>query len=524
MDNYKVLITASGVGNGLGDLTKYTNKVLLKVGDKAVISYIIDAYPKNTHFVVTLGHFKNQVKDFIFIAYPNLRCTFVEVDNYCGKGSSLGYSMLKASKFLESSFIYHASDTIVLDKIPPPEKNWVGGFRGKSSINYTSFNILNGKIQKIMEKGITDPDFLYIGLSGIKDYKKFWNGLKEIYEKNKRDSNLADYHVLNKIILEKSDFKVKVFNRWLDTGNIDSLEKARSEITGSFTVLNKPGESIFILNKNVVKFFFDSKLIENRVKRAEVLSGLVPKIKAQKENFFKYKYVKGELYADTANPINFSQFLQWAKKKLWKKVREASNKEFNNICKKFYYDKTIDRTRNFLKTRNIKDSVDYINEERVPSLEDIFKKVDFKWLIQGEQRRIHGDLVIDNIIQTKKGYILLDWRQDFGGLLESGDIYYDFSKLNHNLTINHEIITKNDFKVEFLNGNVKVDVLRRQTLIECQEKLFQFLETNRFDSFKVKVLTSLVWLNMSALHHHPFDIFLFYFGKLNLWKNINEKN
>ena len=42
------------------------------------------------------------------------------------------------------------------------------------------------------------------------------------------------------------------------------------------------------------------------------------------------------------------------------------------------------------------------------------------------------------------------------------------------------------------------------------------------DAKKVKVLTCLAWLNSSPLHHHPYDLFLFYFGKYNLWRALNE--
>lgn len=57
-----------------------------------------------------------------------------------------------------------------------------------------------------------------------------------------------------------------------------------------------------------------------------------------------------------------------------------------------------------------------------------------------EQRGFHGDFILDNLLKTGMIYVRFDWRQSFGGLLKSGDIYYDFSKLNHNLTVNHEII------------------------------------------------------------------------------------
>ena len=73
---YKVLITTSGIGRRLGDLTKYTNKSLIKVGDKLAICHIIERYNKNVEFVITLGYYGNLVKDFLELAYPNHIFTF----------------------------------------------------------------------------------------------------------------------------------------------------------------------------------------------------------------------------------------------------------------------------------------------------------------------------------------------------------------------------------------------------------------------------------------------------------------
>jgi NDP-sugar pyrophosphorylase family protein len=116
MVEYKVLITTSGVGSRLGDLTKYTNKCLVRVGKKPAISYIVEAYPKEVELVVTVGYFGEQVKDFLTLAYPERKITFIEVDKYEGEGSSLGYSMLKAKDELRCPFIFHAADTIITEE------------------------------------------------------------------------------------------------------------------------------------------------------------------------------------------------------------------------------------------------------------------------------------------------------------------------------------------------------------------------------------------------------------------------
>ena len=117
---YKILLVTSGTGSRLGGVTSYTNKSLVRVGEKPAISYIIESYPEHTEIVVTLGHFGQQVKDFLSLFYPNYNFNFVEVDKYEGKGSSLGYSLLQAKKELDCPFIFQACDTLPIETFPAP--------------------------------------------------------------------------------------------------------------------------------------------------------------------------------------------------------------------------------------------------------------------------------------------------------------------------------------------------------------------------------------------------------------------
>jgi len=64
MVEYKVLITTSGIGSRLGKLTNYTNKCLVRVGDIPAISHIIESYPIETKFVITLGYDGDYVRQF----------------------------------------------------------------------------------------------------------------------------------------------------------------------------------------------------------------------------------------------------------------------------------------------------------------------------------------------------------------------------------------------------------------------------------------------------------------------------
>ena len=161
---YKVLITTSGIGQRLGELTKYTNKALIRIGKKPAISYVIESYPVDTSFVITVGYFSNHVKEFLSLAYPDRNIEYVEVDNYVGEGSSLGYSMLQAKDKLQCPFIYHASDTIITETPVPPEENWIGVYKGDDSSQYASWQVLGGKKLLFNDKGAIDFDYIHIGL------------------------------------------------------------------------------------------------------------------------------------------------------------------------------------------------------------------------------------------------------------------------------------------------------------------------------------------------------------------------
>ena len=158
MEEFKVLITTSGIGSRLGELTKYTNKSLIRIGKKPAISYIVESYPKQTEFVITVGYYASHVVDFLTLAYPERKFTFIYVSNYSDKGSSLGYSMLQAKEELQCPFIFHASDTIIEGDIKyDVDSNWVGYSQKSDTSQYRTiktdggFKILITSSKKLVE-------------------------------------------------------------------------------------------------------------------------------------------------------------------------------------------------------------------------------------------------------------------------------------------------------------------------------------------------------------------------------------
>lgn len=522
--NYKVLITTSGLGSRLGDFTRYTNKSLIRIKDKPIISYIIDQYPKSTEFIVTLGYFGDQVKQFLKIAYPDRKFNFVEVDKFEGPGSSLLYSMLKAKKLLNSPFIFHAADTLVTEKIPLPKENWVGGHNGEDSSQYASFDTVAGRVERMYEKGMIGPDYLHIGLVGINDHEYFWRTAEKIYKTRPNKQSLSDVHVITQLVKKGLDIQVIEFKDWLDTGNVTGLLKAIRRYEDVSRGLDKVGEATFFLSGKVIKFFYNEKILSERISRTKFLKKFIPDIEEKSKNFMAYKFIEGETLSSILGPSELRKLLDWLEKDFWKKKQTIGNSKFKDICRDFYKNKTEERIASFFKQHALDDKEEIINELITPSIKEILKKIDFDYLANGLQSTFHGDLVLENIIKSKKNkYVLLDWRQNFGGELEVGDRYYDLAKLNHNMVVNHDIVDKNLLKIEIGRDKINYDIMRKETLVESQNFYLKFLEELGYDVRKVKLLTSLIWLNMAPLHQHPFNLFLFYFGKYNLWKTLNEK-
>jgi NDP-sugar pyrophosphorylase family protein len=514
MAEYKVLLTTSGLGSRLGNLTKFTNKSLVRIGDKPVISHIIETYPKDVEFVVTLGHHGSQVEQYLTLAHPERNIQFVEVDNYMGEGSSLLYSISLCEEYLQSPFIFHACDTILPKNYIQDvdfSTNWSIGGVGDNSQSYRTINCVNGKIASINEKGEQNFDFVYVGVSGIQQYEVFWNTCRSILQTVKT-SDLSDCHVIRKM----NDFGVIKIDDWYDIGNIDALRRTRSKIKGTIHVLDKEDENIFLFDEFVIKFFYNKKVCYDRVSRTENLKGLVPNLLGSTENFYKYQYVKGDLLSDVVDLQKFGSLLFWSKENLWTEKEDPS---YENNALSFYKDKTVLRIEKFLEKYNLTDGYDLINGSLVPPIKELLEQVDFNSIMGKSPTGFHGDFILDNILLSEDTFKLIDWRQDFNGSIDAGDMNYDLAKLNHNLILNHEILDKNLYSINFENG-IRCDVHVKKSLLDCKVILKDFCERQGIDYKLIEVLSSIIWVNMAPLHEHPLDMFLYYFGKYNLFLNL----
>jgi choline kinase/aminoglycoside phosphotransferase (APT) family kinase protein len=519
--SYKVCIPTAGTGSRLGSLTRYLNKSLVGIANRPTICHLIEQFPPEAQFVIALGYKGHLVREFLGLAYPDRHFDYSQVDLYEGEGSGLGLSLLACKKHLQEPFVFISCDTLVDEFIPPPKKNWMGYSNVQYLDPYRTLEIANDQVIEICEKGVGRfPSCkLYIGLAGVADYKAFWSAMES---GGKKAIQTGEAYGLRALL--PNGIEAKSFT-WHDTGNTDALNKAKEcyREQDEPNILEKENEAIWFIGEHAIKFSDDKKFITNRVRRAKELAGFVPNITGNGENMYRYDKVKGRVFSDSVNLPMFEKLLDYSEQ-FWviKSLNEQEWRSFQDICKGFYRDKTNERVELFYKNFSKKDGVESINGIDMPMLKGLLDEVDWGWLADGLPGRFHGDFHFENILWTKstKKFTFLDWRQDFGGNSSIGDIYYDFAKLLHGLIISHELIAKDLYSVDWGSSEINFDFLRKQVLVECEVFFMRWLEDKGYDAKKVRLITALIYLNIAALHHQPYNLLLFALGKSMLYKNI----
>ena len=511
--NLTIFISTAGTGSRLEHLTKFQNKSLVSVNHKPIISHIIENIPKESNLVVALGHKGDYVKQYLKLVYPKHKIKFIKILKYSGEGSGLGLTLFKSKSKLQKPFLFIPCDTIVFNQKIKLDENYLGYKKINNNGQYRSIKSKKNNLIKILEKSNFKKKInAYTGIVFVKDFKNFW---KNADQKNKKFIEQGETFLINKSIEDKTiNYKLKKLN-WFDTGNKRALKNFEQKFKNNkLRILRKEKEDIYFINDIVVKFSVDEKFIIDRIKRAKYLKPFIPKIIKKSKNFYIYKKIEGSVYADKVSKNNYAIFFNFCKK-LWKvkKLKANQKTKFKKRCCDFYKIKTFERVKKYLANTRTKESNTFINGKKIKPILEILKKVDWKELSNGVPGRFHGDFHFENIIFSKNSFHLIDWRQNFGGGIEFGDIYYDLAKLMHGLLVSHEIVEKNQYKVTNSENKYKVSIKYKKKLLKFKFAFEKWLEENNYSKKRVMILTALIYLNISPLHHYPYNNFLFLYGK-----------
>lgn len=526
MANYKVLIASAGIGSRVENYSKNFNKALISVGRKPAICYIIDKIPKDVEIVVTVGYKKDYLIQFLSLVYSDRKIKFVDVDKFAGEGSGLGYSILKAKDELQCPFMFIANDCITDEEFTEPTHNFMNFSIEQDTTEYRTVKLqrMSSVVSELIQKGDRrSSNAAYIGLCGIYNYNEFWKYMVEGVEDGSIEQ--GESYAISKMLNAGMQFNGYP-STWYDTGNVSKYIATNKHFSKDdrINILDKEDETIWFIDDKVVKFHNDKTFISQRVKRTQVLGKFVPEILGSTENMYMYKRVDGDTFTYNLQYDKFEKFLDWIED-FWveKDLNDEEIVKFRDICKKFYYDKTIDRINDYYKKYNREDCVEIINGKRYDKLSNILKRVPWNYIFkEAFPTNFHGDLHFENILVNNESFSLLDWRQSFGGLIEYGDVHYDLAKLKHGMIISHEMVDAGLYDTQ-INGNVvNFYFMRKNLLSEIEKKFDAFIKEYGYDLKHINILTALIYLNVASLHHHPYSDLLYYLGKTMLSDTLDE--
>lgn len=504
-----VLILCAGLGTRLKNLTQDINKVLLPINNKAIISHIVDMFPSDYDFIIAIGYKGKLIKEYLEVTHPQHNFIFVEIDNYDSTNSGPGYSALKCIDYLQRPFYFITGDCMIDTPIPNIDGNWLGVYPTSYPEKYSTIETdKDNNIISFMNKNEHGHDLAFIGLGGIFDYTIFWDELKK---------NMSGFELVNAFLNTKSypTLKSKKFV-WLDTGNLDDLQKTREHFNDKPLSLKKEiGEITYLDNGIFLKFHPNHNILNRKILRAKHLMDNLPKALGYTPNFIFYDWVEGQTLYELDDLDVFVKFLDFFSKKL-NNVKNPIEEDLRD----FYITKTKDRLKKFVTKYGTKYLTDEheINGKKRDSLENlIMDDLKFSKLMNNSfYNEFHGDLQFDNILYShdKNTFFYIDWRDSFGKSTDAGDIYYDLSKLYGGLIIPYNSM-KNEDNITLIEGSYSVNYSYKisENLSKFKIIYENWLINNGFDLQKVKFITGLIYLNMSPLHDGKF-------GKMLWFKSI----
>jgi dTDP-glucose pyrophosphorylase len=502
----KVCITAAGLGTRMGEYGSI-NKALLPVEGKAAISHIIESFPADSEFVVALGHNAQQVRDYLILAHPSTKLVYVNVPQFEGPGTGPLLSLYACRPYLREPFFFVACDTLPMGKVDAEVSEntiyfgWELDQKGYSFVHFDSdehgLYALGVRPDAPSNCG-TSGYPVFTGMMAIRDFDIFWDGAAEALARD--DAEI--FHALNPMIDLRRACAVKM--EWRDIGTRERYRRVIAETT-NFD-FSKPDEFIYTVGDRVIKWFAQPEIARSRVTRAAMRPAIFPEIEAHRNGFYSYRFLPGTTLYEDNNLPKFAEFLEWMLDNVWQEV-EA---DISESIQPFYVDKTLSRLGLFREKYPDWKDLAMVNGEAVLPIDELLERIDLNGFAKmAIPSFIHGDLQFDNIIHGPEGFRLLDWRQDFGGRMDLGDIYYDLAKLLGGIRLNYSFVKRNLLSYEQTGDTAKIDVMQGMMASAYEKLLLDFIRSHGFSVAHTEQVLGVIFLNMAPLHHEPFDKFLY---------------
>jgi glucose-1-phosphate thymidylyltransferase len=220
----------AGKGTRLRPHTHLVPKPLLKVGDKPVLSYILDDLRElgvNEAVLIT-GHLKEKVEEFMSTEYPDFKAEYTEQVEQRGTADAIAL----AEPFVREEMLIIFVDTLFdadLSLVRRLPDEVAGVIWAKEVEDYQRFGVLvtdeDGFMRTIIEKP-TEPvsKLANIGLYYIRDWKLLFEGIRHVM--NSPPGPSGEYYLTDAfqyMVDHGAKLKVEPVHGWYDAGKPETL-------------------------------------------------------------------------------------------------------------------------------------------------------------------------------------------------------------------------------------------------------------------------------------------------------------
>lgn len=233
----KVVMPVAGKGTRLRPHTHLVPKPLLKVGDKPVLSYILDDLRElgvNEAVLIT-GHLKERVQEFMEAEYPDFQAVYTEQKEQRGTADAIALAEPYVREDMLIIFVdtLFDADLTVVKRLPD---DVAGVIWAKEVEDYQRFGVIvtdeDGFMQKIIEKPSTPVSKLAnIGLYYIKDWKLLFEGIRHVM--NSPTDASGEYYLTDAfqyMVDHGGKLKVEPVHGWYDAGKPETLLETNAHV------------------------------------------------------------------------------------------------------------------------------------------------------------------------------------------------------------------------------------------------------------------------------------------------------
>jgi dTDP-glucose pyrophosphorylase len=504
-----VCILAAGRGTRMGFTDGALHKALAPLGNRAVLTHVLESFPPGARFVIAVGHRADQLRAYLALAHPDRDVTLVDVPNYAGPGSGPGLSLLACAEHLTEPFALAAADSIVGDVPALKGTTWMGVEHVADPTSYLTLEVDDAQRVRGFQERTGPSRLAFVGVAWVAEPALFVDGVRRCVP----DGELQITAGFAGLLAGGAPIRALPCD-WIDTGTTETYAAARRRFDEEPAAGRAPIDVTYLLDDRVVKWFRDAGGADRRTARARELAAAIPPPVASPPGWLAYEKARGDTLRDRLDGPGVLALLDWISTALW--TQRTDGPAFRAAARRFYGDKTRARLESYLADRGGAEPPNGTAINGVPTAT----------VAQAQERELdglvaaavpalfHGDLHEGNVIAGEDGYRLIDWRDEFGGLDDRGDQLYDLAKLLHTLELPESVMDAGTWwRSEAPDGSLAIGQPDTALRADGRRALWEWCAARGLDLRAIGTIDAIVYINMAPLYDRALGDYLYALGR-----------